>query len=861
MSKITIIAYTERDILHSSLMSGQYFEPNTHFIFSDHIRALYWQKRVQRHQLSIAHHQVHCHNISHFLHGKPWLVHDDTLQQHAIDLYLQILHECCNRLSIMTTLSCLATYNLARRCISILCMSQALNLTPSSLLNLDNIDHVPTINESLATKQLIAKVMLNIENQSPTLLNKIKELYLDTIKLLPKDPPLCYICDKISQLWNVKIATTLGPPQQHISIAWRTSGDDRYHNLWMQNIKKFWKTCDFIDLTSTVSQPLERKIEFIQDSSTIEVIRFFAQRIEQDHGALEIQAKDTLNVIITSNAAQHKIATKLITATYYQHNYMIESPHSQIYLAILSVLIHEDMRSLLSLLQHSKFLHKDTECSWKLEQHIRATGIINLSQVREWLIITHANATLVRFLDTLLDDIRLIRDDHTYSTIVHTIQQVAQKYFSLIAYPPLIKLILLLPITAHNTSHNDISTIWTYVMQEFATSTQIMYPAKEIFDTRHHVIITNSLEYLGEAATFFLCTEDIPLQEDGLAIGQYDIMHKVPSIAHETSLYHLGQLSLMTNHSYLVVGNSALSNPLLQYIVSTTELACENISPNKQDIHVYKPRSPISISPPLEARPRRISVTSIGLLVQNPAIFCIKHILKLQTIGEFHGATKRNFGIIIHSIAEQVANNIANISSHDAMENFIRLIADQYDQCCNVLERPLLHGWIRAIYELYQSIIMQGGKIFAEVPGSIDIANINITCTADSIVITNEEAKIYDFKTGSHATVAEEMRGVNPQLLCEAVIFKHLGFHLPMQHTAPLTDVAYITFSNSDKIDLHYFSKTRNFAFDQAVEQIFTHLQELLVFYQQSSNAYLDLENYTKQEDVYLHLLRSRNML
>lgn len=202
---------------------------------------------------------------------------------------------------------------------------------------------------------------------------------------------------------------------------------------------------------------------------------------------------------------------------------------------------------------------------------------------------------------------------------------------------------------------------------------------------------------------------------------------------------------------------------------------------------LYRQNIP-SVSRPIELKitkdllPERLFATSIGLLMKNPREFFIQHILHLKPIDEFARVSLRKMiGISMHKAIEQASIHKTNdIWITKLFETFLSLTENAMEE------------WD---YRYYHHIILPAvandilSRLNLEVEGynehyiSCDLTlssdyKISIAMIIDRLEITNEMAKVIDYKTGIVPSNGAVLTGIEPQLLLAKFILqdKQYGF-------------------------------------------------------------------------------------
>lgn len=196
------------------------------------------------------------------------------------------------------------------------------------------------------------------------------------------------------------------------------------------------------------------------------------------------------------------------------------------------------------------------------------------------------------------------------------------------------------------------------------------------------------------------------------------------------------------------------------------------------------PMSRPAPAPPLEARPRRLSVTRIERLIRNPYAVYVSEVLQLRALEELGadpGAAER--GTMIHEI---FAASAKLADSDLTLENVLELGRAVFGA---VAPFPDLHAvWWQRFLPAAEWFVgferarrADGRKIAIEVDGrmtfDLPAGPFVLTARADRIEQTDDgRFVVVDFKTGDPPTAANMKAGKAPQLPLEALIVQRGGF-------------------------------------------------------------------------------------
>ncbi len=201
----------------------------------------------------------------------------------------------------------------------------------------------------------------------------------------------------------------------------------------------------------------------------------------------------------------------------------------------------------------------------------------------------------------------------------------------------------------------------------------------------------------------------------------------------------------------------------------------------------FETLQPPAPKPPFAARPRRLSVSGIELLMRDPYSVFARYILKLQPLKKIEPElTKADYGIIIHGILEEFNHKYPRQFPENAKEELLALgrrcfaenrLANEkkvfwWPQFEQIIEHLI------ALETVYRDDILQ---IHSEISGKMEIetggGKFVITAEADRIDETRDgQINIIDYKTGEARSVKQVKSGFAPQLPLEGLIAEAGGF-------------------------------------------------------------------------------------
>lgn len=192
--------------------------------------------------------------------------------------------------------------------------------------------------------------------------------------------------------------------------------------------------------------------------------------------------------------------------------------------------------------------------------------------------------------------------------------------------------------------------------------------------------------------------------------------------------------------------------------------------------------------PPVDQRPKDISVTQIKTLIRDPYAIYAQKVLRLKPLDPLVPTADAPLrGVIIHAILEEFIGARPDARDPAAFDHLMQIAVRHFtDQC----PWPTIRAqWIARMEKLAPVFLAaeatrqdKGALAVSEAWGVLDMpgVGISITCKADRIDLTPADtALIYDYKTGTVPT-KDVQEKFDKQLLTEAVMvtrgaFKDIG--------------------------------------------------------------------------------------
>ena len=270
--------------------------------------------------------------------------------------------------------------------------------------------------------------------------------------------------------------------------------------------------------------------------------------------------------------------------------------------------------------------------------------------------------------------------------------------------------------------------------------------------------------------------------------------------------------------------------------------------------------------PPLELRPRRLSVSGIETWIANPYALFAQHILKLDALAPLGGEPAASLrGSVVHEALGRFAQKYPAALPDDPTRE---VLAIAHEVFAAMRTHPRIASFWLPRFERFAiwfgssepKLRQDVERTLAEVAGSIVIeapgGPFTLTARADRIDVGGDQLAISDYKTGaSLANLAARAKTARaPQLLLEALIARQMGFAGIESQT--VSCLRYISASGGEPP-----GAIVNVAFDDMaarIEQTAQELQALVALFDDETTPYSAARRpqFQYDYDAYAHLAR-----
>ncbi len=273
--------------------------------------------------------------------------------------------------------------------------------------------------------------------------------------------------------------------------------------------------------------------------------------------------------------------------------------------------------------------------------------------------------------------------------------------------------------------------------------------------------------------------------------------------------------------------------------------------------------------PPLDARPRSLSVTEIETWVRDPYALYAKHVLGLRDldpIGSAPGGAEK--GSIIHDILGHFTEEWTGPFDESAVERLLEIGKEAFAQWQNFPD--LLAFWWPRFERIARWFVLEweaerddtiAGR-HPEISGRITLpvrgGDFVLRGRADRLDITKDDMlEVIDFKTGQPPSAKQVLPGFAPQLALEGYMAKLGGFDT-IPRGIEVSDMAWIRLSGGRKAGERKPGVEKDYSAEDIVEVIGKRLLALITAYDDPAKTYPSRARpmFERFESPYDHLAR-----
>jgi ATP-dependent helicase/nuclease subunit B len=262
--------------------------------------------------------------------------------------------------------------------------------------------------------------------------------------------------------------------------------------------------------------------------------------------------------------------------------------------------------------------------------------------------------------------------------------------------------------------------------------------------------------------------------------------------------------------------------------------------------------------PPLDKRPRRLSVTAIPTLVADPYAIYARHVLRLQKLPPLmRAADHRERGILFHRVVEDF------VALGGGREDFVALARGLFDE--DMRPDEVLARWWPRMVQIAEDFVAWHGelapdiqKTFAELHGEVALGDdFTLSGVADRFDRrTDGSFALWDYKTTGGPPIGQVKDGRRPQLPLLTAMAGRGGFE---EVDKPVERFGYVHLVGGD-FAVQSLPDGKDDGDPQAIAALcWAQLERLVARYRDAENGYLSKARYIEDElyeGDYDHLAR-----
>lgn len=208
---------------------------------------------------------------------------------------------------------------------------------------------------------------------------------------------------------------------------------------------------------------------------------------------------------------------------------------------------------------------------------------------------------------------------------------------------------------------------------------------------------------------------------------------------------------------------------------------------NLDRLPLYQPIKSPQPTPPVNARPRKLSASAVDLLMSDPYSFYAKYILKLYPLDDLDmPLDQRNYGTLIHAIIEDFNNQYPKELPQNALDILLDLGKKHFTEqgIAGELAAFWLPKFVSTAYWIirqekdYRSKVLNvNNEIKGEIKYTLPTGDVTFTAIADRVdILKDGKINIIDYKTGNIPSDKQVNNGYALQLPLEGLIAEKNGF-------------------------------------------------------------------------------------
>lgn len=271
---------------------------------------------------------------------------------------------------------------------------------------------------------------------------------------------------------------------------------------------------------------------------------------------------------------------------------------------------------------------------------------------------------------------------------------------------------------------------------------------------------------------------------------------------------------------------------------------------------------PPSPTPPVEARPHKLSASAVDLLVADPYSVFAKYILKLYPLDDLDiPPDQRDYGTLIHGIIEEFNNTYPSSLPPSALDILLN-IGEKHFSDAHIEQELKAFWWPKfvATAQVYlaldnrEDVTFINNEISGEIMYELPNSKVTFTAKADRIdVLKDGKINIIDYKTGKIPSKKQVQGGHALQLLLEGLIATKGCFSNIQNKEVNKLIYWHLGSENSPKNTLSFGA-----ADEDILKQSEEYLLKLVNTFDMETTPYLarPIPKYVSKNTDYVHLAR-----